>query len=563
MKFTAHIPVKTRKYGYSLCLFLLFSLALFLRLWRITQVPDITHMDEAGLGYNAWCLAHYEVDRYLNTYPIYPQNYGFGGQSPLYTYLVVLLVKAAGGSLSLFLVRLPGVLSSMLTVLSGTWLMALAFQNRKLTLSSAFLLSICPYFIMHGRIGLDCNLMLGCTTLALALLFLYLKTGKLRDLLLYSMAFGIVLYTYALSYFVVPLFLTAVTLYMLFTRKLTFRRALLSAACVCVTALPILLFLGVLLLGMPPFHFLGMTIAPIGAARISEVTGNSLGRFLHTVLEGLQMSLTYGAYPQDAVPGFCTLYPLSLPLIILGFGYALWQSWQSLLFHSKTRKISWQERQGMAEKTSASFVFLCYLAACLAAIGLAGSPQVYRINYIFIAYLYFLVLGIRVLCGGIAALCHPSLVLRGWLAGILFLCYLLSGISFIKYYFTEYSIAEMTKYPNSLYMVPPNDAIEDARNREDIQDIYIDYIGVSEYLSFYFPISPYEIDRTTHGEPLEEYQLKEGYGRYHFVIDTDTPLVADNVYIVHRDNQEFATRIEASGQMRECVVYGDYVLYVL
>ena len=112
-------------------------------------------------------------------------------------------------------------------------------------------------------------------------------------------------------------------------------------------------------------------------------------------------------------------------------------------------------------------------------------------------------------------------------------------------------------------MVPANEAIMDARGRENVQDIYIDYIGVSEYLSFYFPISPYEVAKTTHGEPIEEYQLKEGYGRYHFVIDSSTPLTLGNAYIVHRDNQEFAARIESSGQVWECIVYGNYNLYIL
>ena len=86
-------------------LFLLFGAALFLRAYRITQVPDIVHIDEAGLGYNAWCLANFGIDRYFNEMPVYPENFG-GGQSPLYTYLVVLLIKTVGkGSLSLFLLR--------------------------------------------------------------------------------------------------------------------------------------------------------------------------------------------------------------------------------------------------------------------------------------------------------------------------------------------------------------------------------------------------------------------------------------------------------------------------
>lgn len=46
------------RHGYFLCLLLIFAAALFLRAWRIAEVPDIVHIDEAGLGRNAWCLAN-------------------------------------------------------------------------------------------------------------------------------------------------------------------------------------------------------------------------------------------------------------------------------------------------------------------------------------------------------------------------------------------------------------------------------------------------------------------------------------------------------------------------
>ena len=80
-----------KKYWYSAAILLLFLIAVFLRVYRLESLPDVLHIDEAGLGYNAWCLAHYGTDRYLNVRPFYPQNF-YGGQSPLYTYLLALLI---------------------------------------------------------------------------------------------------------------------------------------------------------------------------------------------------------------------------------------------------------------------------------------------------------------------------------------------------------------------------------------------------------------------------------------------------------------------------------------
>ena len=61
-----------KKYWYSAAILLLFLIAVFLRVYRLESLPDVLHIDEAGLGYNAWCLAHYGTDRYLNVRPFYP-----------------------------------------------------------------------------------------------------------------------------------------------------------------------------------------------------------------------------------------------------------------------------------------------------------------------------------------------------------------------------------------------------------------------------------------------------------------------------------------------------------
>lgn len=147
---------------YQITLLFLFCVTVFLRFYKLTVLPDVLHIDEAALGYNSWCLANYGTDRYLNVLPFYPQNF-YGGQSPLYTYLVVLLIKFFGkGNLSVFLVRFPAAFASLLLWITGTRSMSLIFDNKKITLAAALFLCFCPYFVMSGRYALDCNLMLCC-----------------------------------------------------------------------------------------------------------------------------------------------------------------------------------------------------------------------------------------------------------------------------------------------------------------------------------------------------------------------------------------------------------------
>ena len=149
-----------KKYWYSAAILLLFLIAVFLRVYRLENLPDVLHIDEAGLGYNAWCLAHYGTDRYLNVRPFYPQNF-YGGQSPLYTYLLALLIRTVGqGNLSLTLLKIPAVLASLLLFFVGTKSIRLVFDDQKWSIAAAFLLAVCPYYIMSARFALDCNLML-------------------------------------------------------------------------------------------------------------------------------------------------------------------------------------------------------------------------------------------------------------------------------------------------------------------------------------------------------------------------------------------------------------------
>ena len=40
-----------KKYWYSAAILLLFLIAVFLRIYRLESLPDVLHIDEAGLGY--------------------------------------------------------------------------------------------------------------------------------------------------------------------------------------------------------------------------------------------------------------------------------------------------------------------------------------------------------------------------------------------------------------------------------------------------------------------------------------------------------------------------------
>ena len=91
-------------------------IAIFTRLYRIDELPQGVHVDEAGIAYDAYCFANYGVDRYLNKMPVYMINFGLG-QSALYTYIDSIFIKMLG--LSMLSIRLPSVILGITAIVLG------------------------------------------------------------------------------------------------------------------------------------------------------------------------------------------------------------------------------------------------------------------------------------------------------------------------------------------------------------------------------------------------------------------------------------------------------------
>ncbi|MBO5337429.1 MAG: glycosyltransferase family 39 protein [Lachnospiraceae bacterium] len=500
-----------QKYFYYIAIIAVFIIAFILRCYKLDEIPDMLHIDEASLGYNAWCLAHYGVDRYLNEMPFYAQNF-MGGQSPLYTYSVVLLIKTIGrGNISILLLRIPALISSMLVVIFGTKLMSLVFQNKKVTLISALLLTICPYFIMHGRYALDCHLMLSCCTIALYLLAKYVRTQSLRDLVFCGIICGITLYSYALSYFLLPMFLVSVTLYLLYMKKITLRRAVIWACCVVVTGIPVIIFACSLVFQLEPIRFLGFVISPVATARMADVGREN---FFNSIKDVLQYTLTNSRRLFEAEDKFYTLYFTSIPFVVIGVFF----SCKDFILSLKRRCFHY------------SGIFTLYFISALLTIGITRAHATYPGNYYFIAYLYFMVLAIYRIFKFLSSYRYLFIVAVGG-------CYLLWGLSFCRYYFNLYSVVDV--YGEHHYSIAPfTEILEAAESKPGVDNIYMDFYTIEEYYLFFYPESPYG---------LAEKRNKTGLGRYRFVINDETPIDTQSAYIVHRRNYEFIEELGTSG----------------
>ena len=518
-----------QKHYFEIGLGAILFIALLLRVINLSSLPNFIHVDEATLGYNAWCLAHFGVDRFLNEMPIYPQNY-YGGQSPLYTYLVSLFILTIGhGELTLFIERLPSLIFNMLGIIFSIKTIHLIFKNKNLTLACAFLSAVLPYFVMQARVGQDCNLMFGCCAMAMYSTFKYTISERKFDLCLCGISFGLVMYSYSLSYIFVPLCLCLFALYMLYVKKINIPKIILWAVSVCVTALPILLFISCLLFKSEPFKFLFFNIYPVASGRMTEI---SLQSFWSKIWAVIRFTLTYDSLIVNAVPKFGTMYYISIPFIVIGFFVSLYHFVISL----RKRRFHY------------SALFFLFYISSLITLGFF-SPNIYRANYFYAAYIYFLILGIySVYCFIQSYRRMFVLVLAGG--------YILWALSFVRFYFYAYEfVVDSSMHLNPYYFVPPVEAISFAEAELSPETIYID-TELSEILLFFSPISPYEWTEIRNADADGD-----GYGHYRFNVEGDTPISTQNVYIARKENTEFISAINSFEVPHETLEYRYYYMF--
>lgn len=309
---------------YYIGLGLVFCVFLVTRLWRIDMVPFGLHYDEAGMAYDAWCLSQYGVDRYLDSWPLYLTNYG-GGQSVLYAYLCAALFRIFG--YHVFLVRLPAVVFSALTFFFGVKIIEKMYPGKSVpALAGGILLTVCPALIMQGRLGIDCYLMLGVSTVFLYLFLRAVEDGRLRYYAGAGTAGGILLYTYALTYFALPLFFAFALAYTLRVKKFSLRGWLCMALPAALLAFPLIMIQMINIFDLPEMKLGCFTLTKLNVYRVSEFSGFSFSKFLLM----LQMIFIGNELAYTSAPGYPNFYYITIPLFCIGLVSLLVRAWGSI-----------------------------------------------------------------------------------------------------------------------------------------------------------------------------------------------------------------------------------------
>lgn len=298
---------------YSNLFFILILLLLFVNIsYKISDLPQGLHVDEAGAFYDAICLSNYGTDRYLYRLPVYLINFG-GGQSALYAYLAAIMIKIFGISILSF--RFPALLLSLLSMLC-LYQLVKENANKSQAISSVLLLAICPWNIMKSRWGLDCNLMSSMLIISIYLLVKAFKNNKKYCYFLAGISLGLTLYTYVISYLIIPIILGIMIIYMFIIKQTDFKNLICLGIPLGILAIP--LFLMILYnseiiknVEIPLFSIPKLWFFRGGEISIKNIPSNLKNIFDILFIKDF---LNY-----NAISEFGTLYKFSIPLVIFGF----------------------------------------------------------------------------------------------------------------------------------------------------------------------------------------------------------------------------------------------------
>ena len=465
--------------NYRIISFFIFIIAIIATTYKFGEIPYGLHVDEAGMAYDALSIHNYGVDRYLYTNPVYFLNYG-SGQNALYGYLVIFLLNFF--EFSTFVIRLPQIFFKITSFICIYKLFK--NSNKVIGLIVLLLFSLCPFFILYSRWALESYLMISTILIAFTFTYFAIEKRKLIYYFLSGLVFGISLYSYAISYIMIPIFLIFLLMYCLKTNKINIKEAIVFIITISVIGLPLLLFLLVnngYIDGIKSF----ISIPMLNGYRGSEISISNIINNIHMFISLLTVDNPEihgtSTYYNGFIP-FYTLYAISIPFFVVGIINSVY-----IFIKDKYN-----------ENKLNTLLIMWYISS-LISILLVVEPNINKSNAIFIPMIYFVAMGIYYVCKNIK-----------YLSLFIILLYVMNFVSFYKYYMTSYT----NDYSNnSFFSYSYQDALKFATTI-DRNVIYSDQLVTEPYIypNLFYNNSPYSFSKqyiTINDKQHIEYYNKE------------------------------------------------------
>ena len=387
-----------------LLLWALILLLSALRLFGFGSIPGGMNQDGAMAAVDALALAEHGTDRFGTWLPAHFTAWGYGQMSVLLSYCMVPFIKLFG--LSVLTARLPVLLWS-LGGMAAAYAFLRLWRGERAALLGLLFLAVDPWHFMQSRWALDCNLFPHLFLIGLALLA---ESRRHRRALYLSMLpFALCMYSYGVSFVMVPLFLLLAVIAL----RLPLRRVLLCVLLYLGLSWPIY---GTMLINALGWETLSLPFVTLpffpGSVRSGDILFFS-GDVGAQLAENLKALWRVGFLQKpdliwNAIDGFGTVYLCSAPLLLYGLGLTLRDAL----------------REGAEEARLLLLYWLCSLVLGLC----INKVNVNRLNILFYANILLIVRGMDGL-----------LAFRRETAAALLACYGLSAALFFGQYFTTWA----------------------------------------------------------------------------------------------------------------------------
>ena len=496
----------------ELCLFVgLMLVGAFARFYALGSLPAGLNQDEASMGYDAYALLHYGIDRNGSHNPVHMIAWG-SGQNALQAYVTIPFIALF--DLSVFSIRL-------LPALFGVFCLGLFYWvgrqvgGQRLALLTLFLLVISPWHLVLSRWALESNFLPGVILIAVALL-LYAQQHRKR-LYLATIFFALSLYAYSTAYAFVPLFLGLYALYSFWHRIYSFREWVFATAAFVVVAFPIALFVLVNLFKWNSLD-LGFFSVPRmpGEARYTHMTSFFSNEFWMELWKNFRRVVDIlfidfnDRETQSSVKDIGVIYAFSLPFFVFGLILCVRDCW-------KARGVSFL------------FPILLWLL-CAFLVAILTWPAVHRMNLFFFPM-------ILVTAYALCFLWTKSSII----ISVILIVYLALFVRFEKIYFTDYA-----QEVGAFFFESYTDAVSFAYQKAEANhQIYLSDTLNQPYIHVLF-ITRYDVHdyiaTVDIPNPTAAFQIVKSFGRFVFGIQVPEAISAPVVVAKNDELWRFPER---------------------
>ena len=488
-------------------------------------LPGGINVDEASVGYEAWSLANYGVDRNLKEYPINLIAWG-SGQSATYAYLCIPFIQILG--LTTAAIRMPNLIIGILALPVMYLVVNALFKNKRVALLSMFMLAVMPWHIMISRWGLDCNIF--PFFFLLGTYFLLIGSKEKPAYLYLSVAvYAFSMYTYATSYLVLPVFLLLLIPYLLKIKQIKIKQLILLMLLFIVLIIPIILLVTINMLDLKEINIFNITIPKyiLEETRVESVIKEN-GGILQNIIELLRVIfMQKDKNTHNSIPNVGTYYYVGFIFFVIGIVLSIKD----------------------VKKNQNIWVLFAWLLPAVW-LGIISAININRINIIwfliniFITYGTYYIFNVK---GKIWIWIKTAIVII-YIVSILYFGYL--------YYIEKYKQTkneEITDY-NYIYNIGFKEAVEYVDSiKKEKESIYIynETIFLYQpyiYILFNNPVSPYEFNENVEFYPLKkarEFTVVKRYYNYNFYFENEAEEIynENGIHIMDLDTFNYFKRM--------------------